>query len=55
MDDHQKCTDLGVDTTVIQPPRLTVFTHRTHGGGVGFTNLFTDKTINPDMTATINI
>lgn len=51
---HQDHTDLRVDTTVTQRPRLTgLLTHRTHDGSVGFTNLFTDETMNQETTATI--
>lgn len=53
-DEYQNSTDLRVDTTVTQCPRLTGFlTHRTHDGGVGFTNLFTGEAINHERTATI--
>lgn len=46
-DECQNCADLCVDTAVTQRPWVTGFlTHRTHDGGVGFTNLFTVETMN---------
>lgn len=53
-DEYENCTDLCINAAVTQRPRLTcVLTHGTHDGSVGFTNLFTDETMNQDMTATI--
>lgn len=53
-DEYEYRTDLCINATVAQRPRLTcVLTHGTHGDIDGFTNLFTDETMNQDMTATI--
>lgn len=44
LEEFQKCTDLGEDTAVAQRPRFTrVLTHRTHDGGVGFTDLSAEE------------
>lgn len=53
-DEYEYRTHLCINATVAQRPRLTcVLTHGTHGDIDGFTNLFTDETMNQDMTATI--
>lgn len=44
MGESESHTDLCINTAVTQCPRFTgVLTHRTHDGGVGFADLFTDR------------